>query len=205
MSSPVTWLPMLTFTPPSLCFESARSSYLQDDRNNPRRPDRLSLLSWNPGPARGSWDAFIGRVVGPRQIIALQEAADYVQHPSLHARFAVTSFRGCAILFSRNTFECNVGSRHHHVTADTGCADWALEAVVASYEAAPLSQTDRLADCLSSMSTAWTWPNATRRADNARRAGMTQHGTTPDTQSVDSRQSGRSHDQGQTCSNSDAL
>ena len=64
MSSPVTWLPMLTFTPPSLCLESARTSYLQDDRNNPRPTDRLSLLSWNPGPARGSRDAFIRRVVG---------------------------------------------------------------------------------------------------------------------------------------------
>ena len=47
------------------------------------------------------------------------------------------------------------------------------------YEEAPLSQTDRLAECLSSMSTAWTWPNATRRADNARRAGMLENGTTP--------------------------
>ena len=60
------------------------------------------------------------------------------------------------ILFNRNKFECNVESKHHYVTADTGYADWALEAVVASYEAAPLSQTDRLAECLSSMSTAWT-------------------------------------------------
>ena len=119
--------------------------------------------------------------------------------------FAVASIRGCAILFNRNTFECNVESRHEYVTADTGCADCTLDAVVASYEAAPLSQTDRLAECLSRMPTAWTWPNATRRADDARRAGMTENGTTPYTQSVGSRQSGRSHDQGPSCSNSEAL
>ena len=69
--------------------------------------------------------------MGPWQIIALQEAADYVQHTALHASFGVASFRGCAILINRNTFECNVESKHLYIIAKTGYADWALEAVVA--------------------------------------------------------------------------
>ena len=131
----VTWPSMLTFTPPSLCLESGRTSstpvHLQDDRNNLRRTDRLSLLSWNPGPARGSWDAFIGRIVGPWRISAFQEGADFELHPALTASFAVTSLRGRATLFSRNTFECNVGSKHLYIP-DTGSADSALGTVVAS-------------------------------------------------------------------------
>ena len=204
MSSPVTWLPMLTFTPPSLCLESARTSYLQDDRNNPRPTDRLSLLSWNPGPARGPRDAFIGRVVGCGKALrcrklqitcnTLRSMQDSLSHSSEIARSCSTG-----------TSLSAMSSPSITTLPQTRVMQIGLEAVVASYEAAPLSQTDRLAECLSSMSTAWTWPNATRRADNARRAGMTENGTTPDTQSVDSQQSGRSHDQGQSCSNSDAL
>ena len=52
------------------------------------------------------------------------------QHPALTASFAVTSFRGRAILFSRNTFECIVGSKHLYIP-DTGSADSALGTVVA--------------------------------------------------------------------------
>ena len=68
--------------------------------------------------------------MGPWDVVALQEAADYVQHPAPHASFVVASFTGCAILFNRNRFECHVGSKHLHVLANTGFADSTLGVVV---------------------------------------------------------------------------
>ena len=55
---------------------------------------------------------------------------------------------------------------------------------------------DRLTKCARSVQTQRTRPKETCRAEDARSAGMAKKGTTSSSQCIDSRQSGRPHDQG---------
>ena len=55
------------------------------DNNRPNRlleQTRLSVLSWNPGPRRGREGAIEEHIAGKWHVIALQEAIEYLQHPS---------------------------------------------------------------------------------------------------------------------------
>ena len=56
---------------------------------------------------------------------------------------------------------------------------------------------DRFTKCACSVQTKRTWQNETCRAEDAHSAGVTKNGTTASSQSVDSRQPGRSHDMSQ--------
>ena len=69
---------------------------------------RLSIYDWNPGPRRGNEGAIEKHSAGTWHIITLQEAFEYLDHEYLTNRFCVTHYRGCAILFNKDTFQSDI-------------------------------------------------------------------------------------------------
>ena len=87
--------------------ESTTQEYFFD-ANMPKRSyvqKRLSIYNWNPGPRRGKEGAIEKQIAGKWHVMTLQEAIDYVDHELLTNRFHVTHYRGCAVLFNKDTFE----------------------------------------------------------------------------------------------------
>ena len=65
---------------------------------------RLSLLQWNPGPARRNPTNIVSAACGKYHAVILQEASDHVPHIS--EQFLVcTSNTDLAILLNKDTFE----------------------------------------------------------------------------------------------------
>jgi hypothetical protein len=65
---------------------------------------RLSLLQWNPGPARRNPNNIVAAACGKFHAVILQEASDYVPHISDHF-LAYTDNTDLAILLNKDTFE----------------------------------------------------------------------------------------------------
>ena len=90
-------------------FEKACLSFLPEYRFT-RRPNRqleqtrISILSWNPRPRRGTPGASEKHIAGKWHIIAVQEAIEYLQHDSLTNHFHISHHAGCAVLFNKDTF-----------------------------------------------------------------------------------------------------
>ena len=65
---------------------------------------RLSLLQWNPGPARRNPSNIVSAACGRFHAVILQEASDHVSHISDYFR-AYTDNMDLAILLNKGTFE----------------------------------------------------------------------------------------------------
>ena len=65
---------------------------------------RLSLLQWNPGPARRNPSNIVSAACGKFHAVILQEASDHVPHISDQLR-AYTDNMDLAILLNKDTFE----------------------------------------------------------------------------------------------------
>ena len=65
---------------------------------------RLSLLQWNPGPARRNPTNIVSAACGKFHAVLLQEASDHVPHISDYFR-AYTDNTDLAILLNKDTFE----------------------------------------------------------------------------------------------------
>ena len=65
---------------------------------------RLSLLQWNPGPARRNPTNIVSAACGKFHAVILQEASDHVTHISDYFR-AYTDNTDLAILLNKDTFE----------------------------------------------------------------------------------------------------
>ena len=65
---------------------------------------RLSLLQWNPGPARRNPSNIVSAACGRFHTVILQEASDHVPHISDYFR-AYTDNMDLAILLNKDTFE----------------------------------------------------------------------------------------------------
>ena len=65
---------------------------------------RLSLLQWNPGPARRNPTNIVSAACGKFHAVILQEASDHVPHISDYFR-AYTDNTDLAILLNKDTFE----------------------------------------------------------------------------------------------------
>ena len=65
---------------------------------------RLSVLQWNPGPARRNPTNVIAAACGKFHAVILQEASDHVPHIS-DQFIACTGNTDLAILLSKDTFE----------------------------------------------------------------------------------------------------
>ena len=65
---------------------------------------RLSLLQWNPGPARTNPANFVSAACGKFHAVILQEASDHVPHIS-DQFMAYTDNADLAILLNKDTFE----------------------------------------------------------------------------------------------------
>ena len=65
---------------------------------------RLSIYNWNPGHRHGKEEAIEKQIAGKWHIITLQESVEDIDHDYLTNRFYVTLYRGCAVLFSKDTF-----------------------------------------------------------------------------------------------------
>ena len=65
---------------------------------------RLSLLQWNPGPARRNPTNIVSAACGKFHAVILQEASDHVPHIS-DQFMAYTGYTDIAILLNKDTFE----------------------------------------------------------------------------------------------------
>ena len=65
---------------------------------------RLSLLQWNPGPARRNPTNIVSAACGKFHAVILQEASDHVPHVSDYFR-AYTDNTDLAVLLNKDTFE----------------------------------------------------------------------------------------------------
>ena len=65
---------------------------------------RLSLLQWNPGPARRNPTNIVSAACGRFHAVILQEASDHVPHIPDYFR-AYTDNMDLAILLNKDTFE----------------------------------------------------------------------------------------------------
>ena len=66
---------------------------------------RLSLLQWNPGPARRNPTNIVSAACGKFHAVILQEASDHVPHISADYFRAYTDNTDLAILLNKDTFE----------------------------------------------------------------------------------------------------
>ena len=64
---------------------------------------RLSILQWNPGPARRNPTQIIAATCGRFQAVILQEASDHVPHVS-DQFIAYTGNTDLAVLLNKETF-----------------------------------------------------------------------------------------------------
>ena len=69
---------------------------------------RISILSLNPGPRRGTPGAIEEHIAGKGHIIVLREAVEYLQHECLMIHFYITHFACCAVLFNKDTVQSDV-------------------------------------------------------------------------------------------------
>ena len=76
------------------------------DSNLMHHQCRLSVLQWNPGPARRNLTSIIAATCGRFHAVKLQEASDHVPHIS-DQFIAYTGNTGLAILLNKDTFEPN--------------------------------------------------------------------------------------------------
>ena len=82
---------------------SSPPEYRFTSRPNQLERTRISILSWNPGPRRGTPGAIEKHIAGKWHTIAFQEAIEYLQHDSLTNSFHVSQYAGCAVLFNKDT------------------------------------------------------------------------------------------------------
>ena len=105
-------------------FERTCLSFSAEYKFDTSKPDRLleqtrvSILTWNPGPRRGTPGANETHVAGKWHVSALQESFEYLQHETLTIRFHVSHCEGCAVLFDQETFypDVRVSSVYIHDT-----------------------------------------------------------------------------------------
>ena len=94
-------LPMVSFGQP----KSNRLGHIDTvDSDLMHHQFRLSLLQWNPGPARRNPTNIVSAVCGKFHAVILQEASDHVPHISDQFR-AYTDNTDLAILLNKDTFE----------------------------------------------------------------------------------------------------
>ena len=94
-------LPMVNFGQPK---SSGPSPIATADSDIMHHQFRLSLLQWNPGPARRNPTNIVSAACGRFHAVILQEASDHVPHISDYFR-AYTDNTDLAILLNKDTFE----------------------------------------------------------------------------------------------------
>ena len=94
-------LPMINFGQPK---SSGPSPIATADSDIMHHQFRLSLLQWNPGPARRNPTNIVSAACGRFHAVILQEASDHVPHISDYFR-AYTDNTDLAILLNKDTFE----------------------------------------------------------------------------------------------------
>ena len=94
-------LPMINFGQPK---SSGPSPIATADSDIMHHQFRLSLLQWNPGPARRNPTNIVSAACGRLHAVILQEASDHVPHISDYFR-AYTDNTDLAILLNMDTFE----------------------------------------------------------------------------------------------------
>ena len=94
-------LPMLNFGHSKTCGPSPIATADSDIMHH---QFRLSLLQWNPGPARRNPTNIVSAACGKFHAVILQEASDHVPHISAYF-LAYTDNTDLAILLNKDTFE----------------------------------------------------------------------------------------------------
>ena len=94
-------LPMVNFGQPK---SSGPGPIATADSDIMHHQFRLSLLQWNPGPARRNPTNIVSAACGRFHAVILQEASDHVSHISDYFR-AYTDNTDLAILLNKDTFE----------------------------------------------------------------------------------------------------
>ena len=112
----------------------------QFNNNRPNRQlehTRISILSWNLGPQRGTPGAIEKLIAGKLHTISLQEAVEYLQHEYLTKHFYISHFAGCGFLFKKDTFNsdlrvrsvCMHDTKSKQQVIREGQTGWVLQAV----------------------------------------------------------------------------
>ena len=84
--------------------KARRSSALRTDQRRQRQTDKLQILSWNAGFARGSDPSLLAsHLNGPWHVICIQEGSCFVTDSSLAENFHVTTQHHCAVLVHQDT------------------------------------------------------------------------------------------------------
>ena len=105
---------------------------------------RLSLLQWNPGPARRNPTNIVSAAFGKFHAVILQEASDHV--PNISDQFrAYTGNTDLAILLNKDTFEPDPGVLTFKAES-TSKGTWGMALLIVR---GPLSLVHRLLPCCS--------------------------------------------------------
>ena len=82
---------------------------LKSDQPNMRPIDKLQILSWNTGPARGSDRSLLAsHLNGPWHVICEQELSGFVTDSSLRENFHVVIQHHSAVLLNTDTYEYDI-------------------------------------------------------------------------------------------------
>ena len=104
---------------------------LRSDRRNRRPTDKLQLLTWNPGPARGSDPSSLANHLhGPWHAVCVQEGSRFVTDRSLAENFHVITEHHCVALLNKDTFTRDFTCSHIHVPCSLRCSTWVVEGMV---------------------------------------------------------------------------
>ena len=104
---------------------------LRSDQRNRRQTDKLQILSWNPGPAKGSDPSMQAtHLNGPWHVVFAQEEVGFVTDSSLAENFHVITQHHCAVLLNKDTFTRDLSCTPIQVPCLLRYSSWAVEGMV---------------------------------------------------------------------------
>ena len=119
---------------PEFLYGSPRRSpgpALKSDQPSQRQTEKLQVLSWNPGRARGSGPTLLASHLDcPWQVNCVQEGSGFVTDNSLAENFCVATQHHCAVLLNKDTFTRDISCTSFLVQCSLRCSAWAVEGMV---------------------------------------------------------------------------
>ena len=121
--------PALDHSQPSSHRSSAPA--LRPDQKNRRPTDKLQLLSWYLGPARGSNPSTLAsHLIRPWHVVCVQEGAGFVTDRSLAENIHVITQHHCDVLLNKDTFERDYTCTPIQVLCWLRYSSWAVKRMV---------------------------------------------------------------------------
>ena len=100
---------------------------LRSDQRSRRLTDRQQLLSWNPGPARGSYPSLLASHLNlPWHVVNVQEAPASSPRENFH----VITQHHRVVLLNKDTFARDYSCTAIQVPCSLRCSSWAIKGMV---------------------------------------------------------------------------